>query len=315
MAKFAKISMCAPKAPLYNGSEDYEALTQQMMNHWQIQLNYVLPNKPDLIIIPEASDRYLGMPMAPRQKYYQHRGDRIRDFFADIALKNNCYIAYSACRNVPEDEKHPYRNSTQIIGRDGNIVGIYDKNHLVPSELDDGGIAYGKEANLIHLDFADVACAICFDLNFYELLHKYEVQHPQLIIFSSMYHGGLMQSIWAYRCRSYFAGAIHNLQSRVLDPFGETVATSTNYYSYMTTKVNFDYKMAHIDYNETKFIAAKRKYGEALTISEPGSIGWVMLTCEDPNMCVDDIVKEFEIELLDDYMARSLKERHDHLDY
>ena len=49
-----------------------------------------------------------------------------------MAKENNCYIAYSAHRYVPEDKELPYRNSTQLINRKGEIEGIYDKNHLVP---------------------------------------------------------------------------------------------------------------------------------------------------------------------------------------
>ena len=71
--------------------------------------------------------------------------------------------------------------------------------------------------------------------------------------------------------------------------------------------------MAHIDYNRPRFVAAKKKYGDALTVTEPGHAGYIMLTCEDESMCVDDIVKEFEIELLDEYFERSLKHRREHL--
>ena len=85
---------------------------------------------------------------------------------------------------------------------------------------------------------------------------------PDLIIFSSMYHGGIVQQEWAYNCRAYFAGAICGCQSRILNPFGEECATSTNYQDYITGRINLDYALAHIDRNRAsgKFRTVSRHY-------------------------------------------------------
>ena len=140
MAKYAKISLVAPPAKLAPQTEDYNALVEGMIAHLDAKLGDVLCDKPDLIILPEACDRYPNMPLDKRMEYYEVRGDRVRDHMMKVAKENGCYIAYSACRNTPWDEKFPYRNSTQIIGRDGEIVGIYDKNHCVIGENENGRI-------------------------------------------------------------------------------------------------------------------------------------------------------------------------------
>ena len=313
MANFVKISLLSQPSLSHSPfSEDLEAKVQEMMAYLQKNLEQVLPDQPDLIVVPEACDRFPSFTMEQRKRYYQHRGDRIRDFYRQVARKNHCYIAYSACRWLPEETTLPYRNSTQIIGRDGEIVGIYDKNHLVPAELDNGEIAYGTEAPVFQLDFGRVGCAICFDLNFDELMRRYAEQKPDLLIFSSMYHGGLSQEYWAYSCRSYFAGAICNDQSRILNPFGETVASTTNYYNFITGKVNLDYALVHIDYNDPKYRAAKEKYGDRLIIHDPGHIGAVMLTYEGTDRTVKDIIREFDIMLLDDYFNGCRAHRAEH---
>lgn len=286
-----------------------------MIDYLKLQLCDVLPDKPDLVVVPEACDRFINFTMDERKEYYRVRGDRIRDFYSEIARENNCYIAYSACRYLPEESDKPFRNSTQIIGRDGKMVGIYDKNHLVPFELDDADVAYGTEAPVFELDFGRVACCICFDLNFTELLDRYVQKKPDLVIFSSMYHGGLMQQQWAYNCRAYLAGAVSDDQCRVLNPFGEEMFTSTNYQHYITGTVNLDYMLAHIDHNRVsgKFRAAKEKYGEKLHIHDPGHVGAVMLTYEGDDKTVWDIVNEFDIEPLDDYFNRCRKHREENI--
>lgn len=56
-----------------------------------------------------------------------------------------------------------------------------------------------------------------------------------------------------------------------------------------------------------------KKYGEKLTIHDPGHVGAVMLTYEGDDKTVWDIVKEFEIEPLDDYFNRCRKHRIDNI--
>jgi len=306
MSRLVTISSLGPKALAGGADLPFEDALKQMQSFWQSQLELVLPDKPDLIVVPEACDRYPAMPLERRLDYYRHRGDQMRDSFADAARANNCYVAYSAARELPDGT---WRNSTQIIDRTGNVAGIYNKNHVVVEETTNSGILCGKDAPLIKCDFGTVGCAICFDLNFAPIREKYVALRPDLIVFCSMYHGGLMQNYWAYSCRAHFVGAICGNQCTVIDPLGELVARSTNYYPWITTTVNLDCTLAHIDYNNAKFRAMKKAYGPGVTITDPGNLGCVLLTCNAEEKTIHDLVQEFEIELLDDYWVRALKHR------
>lgn len=292
----------------------YEAHIKQRLRN---QIDKVLCDSPDLIVFPECASRYARVngvrSIDDLKEYYKHLGTAIEQFLIPIAVDNNVNIAYSAVRYAYPGSEKPFRNSTTYIGRDGTIRGIYDKNHLVISENTDADIGYGEKAELIPLDFGKVATAICFDLNFDELLNKYIPQKPDLTVFSSMYHGGLRQAHWAYSCQSYFVGAICGLQSSILNPFGETIAASANYTDTVSASVNLDYKLCHLDLNGEKFTAAKNKYRDALTIHIPSYIGVALLTCNDRNLTVNDIIREFEIETLDEYFTRSLAHRHENL--
>lgn len=316
MARFVKISVLS-MSRIWQGehavSNGEEADLQSMLAYIQQQLDYVLPDQPDLIVFPEACDRFMFHSLEQRWSYYQVRGNRIRDYLCQVAKEHHCYIAYSAHRYVPEDKELPYRNSTQLINRNGEVEAIYDKNHLVPSEMENGRIRYGTEAPVFELDFGRVGCAICFDLNFDELMYRYAEQKPELIVFSSMYHGGFVQQSWAYNCRAYFAGAIYGKQSRILNPFGETLASSTEYYPFVTTTVNLDYALVHIDRNDAKYRAAKKKYGDKLTVHDPGGIGAVMLSYAGEDTTAWDIVQEFDIMPLDDYFNECRAHRNAHI--
>ena len=289
--------------PVPHGADAVDA----MKKHWQQWLDVVLPDKPDLIVVPEACDRFPEHSLEERLAYYTYRGDQMRDFFADVAKKNNCYIAYSAARKL---EDGTYRNSTQLLDRSGNVAGIYNKNHVVPSETTKGGILAGKDAPVIETDFGRVCMAICFDLNFHELLEKYAVQRPDLIIFSSMYHGGLMQGYWAYHCRSYFVGSIAGTQNNIINPLGDTVAHSTNYYPWVSSSVNLDYQVVHLDENWGKLHALRKKYGPLVNVYDPGYVGAVLVSSDHESITSEDMIKEFDMELWDHYYDRSMQHRH-----
>lgn len=305
-AKRITVSVIGEK-PLYHVKLHGQEAVDRMIEHWEWAIAPALADKPDLIVVPEACDRFPAHTMAEGKAYYEVRGNQIRDFFMKTAKTNHCYIAYSAARKV---DGGTYRNSTQLIDRNGRIVGIYNKNHLVPSETTEGGMLCGKDAPVFKTDFGTVALAICFDLNFQELLGKYAKQRPDLIIFSTLFHGGFMQNYWAYQCRSHLAAAFALGECTVINPVGETVAHSTNYCNRVTTTINLDSKVIHHDGNQEKLLAAKNKYGRGITIFDPGHVGAVLLTSEMADKTVDEIINEFKIETWDEYYDRCIKHRH-----
>ena len=289
-------------SPSINKNQSPELLVEQMISFWQGQLNQVLKSKLDLIVLPEVCDVPVGLSTAEQKMYLDVRKNRLSDFFASVARENNCYIAFGSLHNADKG----LRNSLILLDRAGKIAGTYHKNFPTISEMEQG-IIPGDQTPIFQCDFGTVAMAICFDLNYDELRLKYSKLQPDIIIFSSLYHGGLMQSQWAYSCRSYFVSAIGIVQlpSEVLNPLGEIVASSTNYFNYTLATINLDYELAHLDYNWDKLKKLKAKYGDAVSIHDPGKVGAVMISSEDKVLTAQQMVKEFDIELLDAYFDRS----------
>jgi len=285
-----------------------QKVVDRMIAHWQRKFGQVLPDKPDLIVVPEACDRPSGFSSDKLREYYRVRKDQIQNFFSKVAKDNNCYMVYSSKREMPDGT---WRNSSVLIDRKGKVAGIYNKNHPTIGEME-GGILYGSQAPIIECDFGRVAMAICFDLNFDEIRLKYVKTKPDVIIFSSMYHGGLMQPYWAYSCRSHFVGAIagKGTRSEIYNPLGQLLASNTNYFDFTVATVNLDCELVHLDYNWERLRKLKAKYGPKVTINDPGCLGAVLVTSEHETISVNEMIKEFEIELLDDYFTRSLEHRH-----
>lgn len=280
-----------------------QKMVDQVKAYWSNKLSVVLPNDPDIIVLAEHCDIPAGLSLKKRKEYTRVRGNQIRDFFSSIARKHHTYIAYGTY--VFADNGKLY-NSLEVLDRTGKRAGIYHKNFCTIGEIE-SGISVGSEAPLIQCDFGTVAGVICFDLNFSELRDRYVPLHPDIILFSSNYHGGYKQRDWAFTCRSFFIGAIgaQRPPSEIRNPQGDIVSSSGNYFNYAVATINLDRVTAHLDFNWEKLDALKKKYGKDVTITVPGSLGSVIITSEHDHINAAEMAEEFQIELLDDYFRRS----------
>ena len=301
------IATLGPSPITVGANTESQQVVNRVIAHWKHHFSRVLSDKPDLIVVPEACDRPRGISPDKQREYYRIRKNQVRDYFAQVARDNNCYIVYSAKRAVADGT---WRNSSVMIDRKGEVVGIYNKNHPTIGE-NDGGILAGREAPVIECDFGRVALAICFDLNFDEIRLKYAKAKPDLIVFSSMYHGGMMQAYWAYSCRSHFVGAIAGraTPSEIRNPLGQVIASNTNYFDHAVATVNLDCALVHLDENWGRLRAMNAKYGPQVKITDPGRLGAVLIASEHEKVSIDEMIDEFKIERLDDYLTRSLAHR------
>ena len=290
-----------------DNSKGMQHVVEQIEDFWHKKLEQVYPDQPDLIVLPEYCDFPEGMTRDERDEYLRVRKDQIQDFFASEARDHHCYIAFGIRRQVTDGS---WRNSCVIVDRSGGIAGIYNKNYPTIGDMK-SGVKAGSETPLIQCDFGTVGCAICFDLNFDELRRAYVKLQPDIIVFPSQYHGGLVQSYWAYSCHSFFIGSMifRGIPSEIRNPLGEVLATSTNYFDYAVTRINLDCRVVHLDNNWEKLSGLKKKYGRSVSIHDPGKLGPVLVCSEDDKITVDQMIKEAGIELFDDYFNMSRKFR------
>lgn len=283
----------------------YEEAVTAVIAHWRRELEPLWPDRPDLVVLPEMCDFLPALPPERAKDYYAFRGDRILDFFRAVARERQSYLTYPAIRRLPDGT---WRNSVQLIDRTGEVAGCYDKNYPLAAEIA-WGVLPGRESPVIRTDFGRVMMAICFDLNFAELRQRCAEAQPDLILFPSMFHGGLLQSIWADECGSYFVGAIAGMEGGIVDPLGLPVGRSSNHTAHFTAAINPDCRVVHLDHHQEKLKKLKEKYGRDVTIFDPGRFGAVLVSSERADLGVDAMLRESAIEPRDDYLRRSAEIR------
>ena len=312
MARFVKVASVPLTIPSIREKPEEQHLSDFMVEVIRKHVDKVLPEKPDLIVLPEVCDRPADMPQPEVQAFYDERGDRTVQGLANIARENNCYIAAGVVRDAEDGNRY---NSCVMIDRQGNVMGYYDKNFVVPWETPVYGIKSGKDIAVFECDFGRVGAVICFDLNFQELWYQYRDAKCDLIVFPSHFDGGLLRNIFAHETGAYFVGCYAGRYSRssIFDPLGGEVASSSNYYHYVVETLNLDYKICHLDENWGRYDAARKKYGSGVKVKDNGYIGTVILSSESPERTVDDIIREFGIETRDEYYARTRAHREKNL--
>ena len=267
----------------------------------------VLIEKPDLIVMPEVCDLPMDIERETKVAYYEERGERVLNFLKGVAKENHCYIAHSAVRKAEDGYN---RNSVQMIDREGNLIGCYDKNYLCPpGENLYSNCICGRDAAIFECDFGRVGAILCFDLNFEEMRKKYKALKPDLMLFSSAFGGGLMKNFFAFETRSYFVSSCaYDCPAEIINPLGETIRKTTNHYHYIVETINLDYAIVHLDHNWEKIRAAREKY-PLLKLADVGFIGVVMLSYEGEDTTAKEIVKEFEMRFADEYLDWAREQR------
>ena len=286
----------------------------KVVKYWIDAMDREIGNAPDMIVLPECCDTVPTESQADKAAWIRLRGDTVLDAVRKYAAAHRCYIVYSAHR---EREDGRFANSSRLIDRSGRVVACYDK--MFPTVRESGSrecpIVPGTEAVVAETDFGRVGFAICFDLNFEELKRMYAEKAPDIICFSSFFDGDFMQRAWALDCQAYMVSATcaNWLEKQVIDPAGGVLCVGNYYLTTFTVKINTNYKVLHRDENKKKFAAIVRKYGQRVSIRNPGSVGTATLLSNDPALPVEAVMREFSLESYTDYLNRSRRVRSDAL--
>lgn len=312
MSKYVKIATFSFTPPSINSKPKDMSATDFMSEHIFSRIAEVMPDKPDLIVLPEVSDRPNSMTLEEKKAYYRERGNTILHRLSAFAKDNSLFILYNA---ILENGDGDYNNASVLIDREGKVIYRYNKNFPVIFEMEDYGVKPGVSASVVECELGRVGAVICFDMNFEELRREYARLKPSLILFSSNYHGGLVRNFFAYDTRSYLVASIGTgSPGEIIDPLGNSVSATTSYVKYTVETVNLDYAVCHLDENRAKFKAAKEKYGDKIKIKTPSYLGPALITSECDEFSAMDIVREFGMELIDDYFDRSRKARAEHME-
>lgn len=286
------------------------ASVEACVRYWTRGMDREVVKKPDLIVLPEVVDFWRGLSRREMRDWVVTvRGDGLLKAFQAYAKEHRCYLVFNSYRQRKDGR---FANCTFAIDRDGDVVAVYDKVCPTQWEIECPHLTIvpGARPVAVDTDFGRLSFATCFDLNFRDMMEATAALKPDVVAFCSAYHGGFWQRAWALTCRSYFiASTLGKKGKDVWGPSGESLFHLNDYFQTGSVKINTNYAVCHLDFNWGGLEKAVETYGPRVTVRDPGSVGCVTLLSNDPALKVESVVKEFGLELLSDYYARSVKLR------
>ena len=294
---------------LFSRAKDAANPVEAMIDYWTSAMDEEIGNNPDLVVLPEICDVIPGVPPEEMVGWLRRRGNRILEAFAAYAKRHRCYLVYPTYR---ERADGTFSNTAIVIDRQGDVVGVYDKYQPTVRDLDNPAmdVRPGVGTCVVETDFGRLGIMICFDLNFQPILDLYARENVDVLAFPSYYDGGHYRQTWAARCQAYVVAAtVGSLDKTVVGPAGDELFRAVSPITTATVRINTNCRVVHLDFNNAKLAAAKRKYGSRLALRYEGRTGVVTVLSTDPSLSVDDVLVEFEIENWRDYASRSAAAR------
>jgi predicted amidohydrolase len=217
----------------------------------------------------------------------------------ELAKKHQLIVIWP---RVEYDSERGVRNTSILVDRTGAVVGRYDKMFPTVTELEKGVIP-GTEVPCFETDIGRIGMLICFDLNFVEAHESLARGKPDVVVFSSMYRGGLQAQALAFELGAFVVTSISSELGLVIDRCGRVLKEAT-YEALAVAPINTNSVALHMDFNRDKMDAMLAKYGPSLTFDyHTREAFYVIESTGDRD--ISELVKEFDLETADRYFARS----------
>lgn len=266
-------------------------------------LDLALAVKPDLVCLPETFTT-VGIDN-PKEMHAEPVPGPTTDAVAERARRSASYVVCP----IRTSRNGKQWNSAVVIGRDGSIVGIYDKTHPVTTAEDytamESGIIPGaQDPPLFDLDFGRVGIQICFDAGFPETWQFLADGGARLVLWPSAYNGGFPLRAYAYLHHYHVVTSVQSDGSRIIDPLGAVRAATDERLHMVYRDLNLDFAVSHWDFNYSVPESIISSYGERVDVSSDRNSAHFLVEPRDPAVRIDALKSEFGFETTAEYHDR-----------
>ncbi len=216
-----------------------------------------LAHDTDILILPEVWTVGWACDEFPKSAEAANEQSPVIKLLSAIAKKYNTYVLGGSF--IRKDTDGRLYNSSPVFNRSGNLIAIYDKNHLYSycGCREGSYITPGDKGLIVDVDGIKTGITICYDIRFPEIFREYRKLGAKLLV--NMAAWGLEKPVpWevltkaraienqAYMVALTQCGAIDvnnsNIgHSRIIDYLGNTISEIKNQQEgFMTAVINFD---------------------------------------------------------------------------
>ena len=260
------------------------------------RLNRAASFHPDIACLPE-----LFSNRAPEQV-----PGVVTERLAAWAREHSSYVIYG----LKTKQGDLVYNSAILLDRKGQVIGKYNKVHPTEGEMKER-ITPGEDAGppVFTTDFGVIGIQICFDVNWRDGWRHLKEQGAKIVFWPSAYPAGRQLPALALTNQIYVVSAVEGGAAHIYDITGEPLATTGRYQEWAGAALPLGKRLFEVDYNAAKAQEIQKKYGSRVEVTWYHDSDWVTVASLDPNLSTEDLIKEYGLTPLDDYIARSAKEQ------
>ena len=232
----------------------------------------------------------------------------VLDVMGNKAREHSCHVVLPLM--LAEDpDAGLYSNAAVLLGRRGEVVGIYRKVHAVPGPGDgelEGGVMAGCDFPVFDCDFGKVGMQICYDMAFDEGWETLGRKGAELVVWPSQWPGKISPSARALRHGYFVLTSTWRNNASLIDPTGHVIREIREDGAFVE-QIDLEYVLLHWQaalkegkaFDENYSARAGYRYDPA----EDSGIFW----SNDPQTPIMEMVRALNLETKPDQLARSRK--------
>ncbi|QDU92811.1 carbon-nitrogen hydrolase family protein [Lignipirellula cremea] len=246
---------------------------------------------PDIVCLPECFTR--GEPEAVPGATIQR--------LSVWAKKHGCYLL---CPLLVRDGERTF-NSAVLLDRQGEIVGRYDKIRPTEGELEKAICPGVLDPPVFPTDFGLIGVQICFDVNWHAQWRRLREKGACIIFFPSAYPAARQLRSHAWRNQCFVVSATLSRAASIYDITGETLCSTGKFQAWTGAVLPVGKTLFEIDFHISKFRQIMQKYGDRVQVEWFHDDDLATLASLDPDLTVEDLIKEFALTPHPAYIERA----------
>ena len=227
----------------------------------------------------------------------------VGETFSRKAREDGCYIVVPTYLR----ENNLCSNAAVLVGRKGEVVGIYRKVHLVVSadgKTMEGGATPGKELPVFACDFGKLAIQICYDMEFDRGWQELARQGAELIAWPTQSPQTAHPAARAMEQNCWIVSSTWRDNASVFEPTGKVAAQVRAPERVLVEQIDLSFAILPWSSKLRKGKALEEKYGERIGYryyeDEDCGIFW----SNDPRTPVRQMVQSLGLLEADEQLAR-----------
>ena len=127
----------------------------------------------------------------------------------------------------------------------------------------------------------------------------------EIFFWLSAYDGGRDLSAKAWQYHRFLVSAVQTIYARILNNMGEILAITGIHDHIAASTIDLDVALFHTDFNKAQIPAIRAKYGPDVNLRLFHEEGCFTLQSNRPDLSVDMLIAEFQLDPLKDYIERN----------